>query len=215
MKIKTIFFVAACLVVGLIQAAKAITFPATAGLFIYDTATGQSTNIPIVSGVATYNGGIGDWTLAISAGVTYSNGSAPFLTLSVPNAVAGAGATSLQFYYSDVGFGPTTGSYTLSAYPATGGPVTTSAWLDTGNGPFGQSTFLGSGADIAGQVVVDASGTLTGVANPYSLTISDVISGNVVSLNTTMVITSAPEPSSVALMCVSGLTTFVLVRRRR
>jgi VPDSG-CTERM motif len=210
MKIKSLL-ITTLAVAGLAQVASAIPFPSTFGLYIYDTATGTSKYVAIVGGTASYNGAVGDYTVAISTGITINGGGNPAIDLDVAQATAGAGATSLQIFYSDGGFGPSSGIYTLNTYLGTGGPVTTSGYLSAANTPFGQTTLLGGSADVVGANVVNATGSLSGVQNPYSLTIADVITGTVTSMDSKL---SVPDGGSTVMLLGMALSGAALLKRK-
>lgn len=193
-------------------AATPIPFPASFGLYLYDTASGASQYVPISGGTAHYNGVVGNYSLAISTGITISGGVNPVIDLDVAQATAGAGASSLQIFYSVGGFGSSTGSYTLDTFLGTGGPATTTAYLSAANTPFGQDTSLGGSADVAGTITMNASGVLSGtVASPYSLTIADVITGSIVSMDSKLTV---PDGGATLLMLGLTLPGLALLKRK-
>lgn len=194
------------------QRAEAIPFPASFGLYIYDTSTGVSKYVPITDGTAHFSGAVGNYSLAISTGITIAGGANPIIDLDVAQATAGAGASSLQIYYSVGGFGSSTGSYTLDTFLGTGGPVTTSAYLSTANTPFGLTTSLSGSPDVAGTITVNASGVLPGtVQSPYSLTIAQIITGNVVSMDSKLAV---PDGGTTMVMLGLALPGVALLRRK-
>ncbi len=210
MKNKTTILGAVLAVVGLAQVASATTFPTSAGLFLIDTATGDTAFAPDnVSGIANFTGTLGDYSVNISAtGTTITGGAAPSLDLDVANAHAGAGATTLQVYYSDGAFGPTASFFTLATTgPASGGPITTSAYM--GSTFFLTTTTLASSVDTY-PFTVNGSGPLNG--SSYYLTLEDVISGSEVSVDTHF--TTAPDGGATLMLLGIALSGVGLLRKK-
>lgn len=171
-----------------------VTPPPIPGLFLYDTATGLSEFAPSSGGIASYNGTVGDYTVAISTGQTVVGGANPVLDLSVSTAQTSTSGDSLMIYYSDGSFGPTSGLYALSSF-AFSGSVSSYAYL--GAAPFDFSNPLGGSPDGNGVVTYNAIGPIT--ANNYYLTMEDDVSGNVVSEDSTLqagAVIPVPEPDN-------------------
>lgn len=210
MKIKTILM-SSFAAVSMAQIANATPFPADFGLFIVDTSTGNSQYVPITGGTAHYAGSVGNYSVAISTGITIQGGANPIIDLDVAQATAGQGATSLQIYYSAGGFGPSTGNYTLNTFLGTGGPVTTSAYLSTANTAFGLTTSLGGSPDVAGTITVNSTGSIGSVQSPYSLTICDTITGSIVSMDSKL---SVPDGGSSLMLLGSALSVAGMIRRK-
>jgi hypothetical protein len=211
MKIKIIPLVAAVAVAGFTQAASAMTFPATAGLFIVDNSTSTTSYVPVSGGVATFAGTFdANWSLVITTGQTVVGGAHPSLDLDVA-ATHLAGTGTLSIYYSDIGFGPTVANYVLSTFLSSGGPVTTSAYLSAANTAFGMTTSLGGTTDATGNsTTINATGGINN-SGPYSLTIVDLIGGNVTSMDTSL---KVPDGGTTAMLLGASLSGLALLRRK-
>jgi len=209
MKNKISLLIAALAVAGFAQVASATAFPTTAGLFIVDNATATTAYVPISGGLAGYSGSIGNWSVVITTGATISGGKNPALDLDVAATRVGTGATTLSIYYSDIGFGSSLGSYVLSTYLGTGGPVTTSAYLSTANTPF-VGALLGGSADVAGALVINSTGPIS-AQNPYALTILEIISGSVTSMDTKL---SVPDGGTTVMLLGIALSGIGLLRKK-
>lgn len=186
--------IAAVMAAGFSQASRAsITFPSTPGLFLVDDATGKTAFAAEgANGQASFSGTVGDYSVAISAtGITLAGGAFPSLDLDVANAQAGAGATSLEVYYSNGPFGPSSGSYVLSTYVSSGTVVSTAYG---GTSDFDLTSNLGGSSDTAGAVTVNTTGQGT-TLTPYYLTLEDLITGSEVSADSSF--RTIPETSTV------------------
>ena len=188
--------IAALAGLGMGQLASAqVTFPSVAGLYLYDEATGQSTNVAAVGGVAQFVGTVGDYTVIVnSTGRTLAGGANPILDLVVSEAIAGPNATRLDVYYSDGAFGPTAGQYILySTGPSGGGPVVSCAGSSTSF--FGNAVNLGGGMD-AYPCVTNVTGIINSTS--YYLTLEDVISTTAstseIGVDSTLAV--VPEPAN-------------------
>jgi len=209
LKNKTRLVIASLAFVGLAQVASAVpVFPSFTGLYLYDEATGDSAQIANVGGTSTFFGTVGDYSVDVSVtGVTLAGGSSPVMDLDIALAVAGAGATKLDVYYSDGTFGPTGGNYVLQTTgPAVGGPVVSSAYLDTT--VFGQTTSLGGSTD-GFPLTVNATGTIN--ASSYYLTRADSISGTVVSLDSHLTV---PDGGATVMLLGIALSGVGLLRKK-
>ena len=208
MKMKTTVLGTVLAVAGFAQLASAV--PSSAGLYLIDTATGDTAfAADNVSGIATFNGTLGDYTVNISAtGTTIARGGAPSLDLDVANATAGAGATTLQVYYSDGAFGPTASSFTLATTgPASGGPVTTSAYM--GSSLFATTTLLASSVDVY-PFTVNGTGPLVGTS--YYLTMEDLITGTEVSVDSHF--STVPDGGATMMLLGLALSGVGLLRKK-
>lgn len=198
---------------GFTQIAGAVTFPTSAGLFLYDATTGETkSGTSLGGGAYLFAGSIGGYTLTVSVGQTVTGGTFPSLDLDVAAAQTTTGDT-LEIFYSDGSFGPTKGTYALSTTgPAFGGPVSTSAYLGTTY--FDQSTLLGGSTDNS-PYTLNAAGNID--ASSYYLTIEDVITGNVVSVDSKL--STVPEPSTLVaallMLLPLGMSASRCLRRDR
>lgn len=208
---KTSLLIAAA-VAGYAQISNAA--PTQPGIYLYDEATGASQFVQRTGMSASYSGAVGDYTVVISAtGITMAGGVNPVLYLDIAQAVAGAGATKLDVYYSDGTFGPSAAPYTLTTFgPASGGPVVTSAYWDST--VFGTTYSLGGSTDVYPSTV-NAAGTL--IADNYYLTLQDTITGNALSLDSEFSV--VPEPATFvagALLLVPlGISIGRILRKHR
>jgi hypothetical protein len=207
MKPKTHLLVTALAVAGFSQIASAVpVFPSVPGLYLYDEATGTGQAVAAVSGFASFFGTVGDYTVSVT-GVTITGGSSPFMDLDVAFATAGKGATKLDVFYSDGLFGPTGGTYMLDTTgPGTGGPVVTSAYLDTT--VFGQTTALGGSTD-GFPFTVNATGSLN--AGSYYLTLEDSITGSETSVDSSI---SVPDGGATVMLLGIALSGVGLLRKK-
>ena len=210
MKNKTTILGAVLAVAGFAQVASATpTLPTAAGLYLVDTATGDTAFAAAVGGIANFTGTLGDYSVNISStGTTIAGGGAPSLDLDVANAHAGAGATTLQVYYSDGAFGPTAGNFTLSTTgPTTGGPITSSAYI--GSTFFSTTTTLASSVDTYPFTV---NGTASINSSSYYLTLEDLITGSEVSVDTHFV--GVPDGGATLMLLGMALSGVGLLRKK-
>jgi len=178
---------------GFTQIANAVTFPTSAGLFLYDETTGQTAFAAASGafGIATFSGTVGDYNIDVSAtGKTIAGGAFPSLDLDVASADTSTPGDKLDVYYSNGSFGPSSAAFVLSTSgPSDGGPIVSTAY-------WGTSVF--STANQLGQINPDpgaVSGTLNTVGASYFLTLGDVITGDETSVDTKF--STIPEPSTV------------------
>jgi len=210
MKMKTTVLGAVLSVAGLAQIASAV--PSSAGLYLIDTTTGQTAfAADNASGIANFVGTVGDYSVNISAtGTTISGGTHPSLDLDVANATAGSGATTLKVYYSDGAFGPTTAGYTLATTgPASGGPITTSAFMGTTF--FDTTTLLASSVDVY-PATVNGTGTINSGVNTYYLTLEDLITGTEVSVDSHF--STVPDGGATMMLMGMALSGVGLLRKK-
>jgi len=174
-----------------------------------DTATGDTAFAATApDGIANFVGTVGDYSVNISAtGTTLARGSAPSLDLDVGIARPGAGASTLQIYYSDGTFGPTAGIFALQTTgPEVGGVVTSSAYI--GTTVFSTTTQLASSVDTY-PFTVNGTGSL--VASSYYVTLEDAITGTAGSVDT---IFGVPDGGATVLLLGIALLTVALFAKR-
>jgi hypothetical protein len=215
MKKKIMAMTALAAVGGYVQITNAVVSPpATTGLYIYDTATGDSQYVAISgSETASYDGTVGDYSVNVNlTGNTAARGGAPIIDLDIADVQAGAGATTLQVFYSDGAFGPTTGNFLLAGTgvgAGSTGSATTSAYL--GASVFGTSTLLGTVAD---------PGSVTGSINSssYYLTLDTTITGSIISQDSNIAVSSAvsaPDGGTTVALLGLGMTSLGMMRKFR
>lgn len=205
---KLILLSAALLGTGLVQIASAL--PAAAGLYLVDTATGETAFVPDnTNGIAYFNAPLGDFADINATGTLSIGGSTPSMDLDVAAAIAGAGATTFQVYFSAGVFGPTDTTYTLATTGPTYGSPISSAY--TGGSYFDTTTTLASSADFY-PYTLNGTGTLN--SSSYYLTLEDLISNSTGGMDTRMTVT-VPEPSAWALLLMGlALPGAALLRKK-
>ena len=191
MQNKTWLLTTVLAVAGFAQVTSAV--PGSPGLYLVDTSTGATAFRAASGGIASFAGALGDYSVNISAsGTTIAGGTTPDLDLDVASATAGPGATTLQVYYSDGPFGPTSASYTLATVGPVVGTASTYAYYGATLFSTNGGNLLGGGADTY-PYTLNATGAIS--ASSYYLTLEYVISGSLTSIDshfTTTAITNAP-----------------------
>jgi len=199
--------------------------PTGPGLYLVDTANPLAdVFIPISGGAASYSGVVGSWTVGITTGTTISGGASPVLDLNINSAVAGAGGGQLVVLYSDINFGPTVGTATLtSSGSITSGSVNVTAGFNTGSTAFGDFSNLAGLGPLAG---MNFSGSTTALLNSlgsqYVLTFGDLISANpgavITGLDTHISFSSVPDSGMTLVLLGAGLVAlgfFAWVRKEQ
>ena len=218
------------LAIGLIGlSVGAYAVPSTSGLYLVDDTSGASVFVGLTGGGASYSGSVGTWTVSLTTGTTLVGGVDPAINLNIGSAVAGIHTSgALEVIYSDVGFGPTSGSATL----ATGvgyasGHVSSTAGFDTGNNAFGQESNLTGGVGPLHGFLTGglATGGLNSGGSQYSLTIADTITaapgGAAIMVDTILAVTSPgisstiPDSGMTLVLLGMGLTGLFLFARFR
>jgi len=211
--------------VGFCAASQAV--PSTPGLYLVDNSDGASVFVGLSGGSASFTGTVGTWTVALTTGTTLQGGVNPVLDLNIGSAVAGWNSTSsLQIIYSDVNFGPSSGTATLSEKGnSIFGSVTASAGYSTGNTAFGnESNLTGGVGPLSGFLFKGSStGALNSGGSNYSAAIMLTLSGGATYLDdTTLTINSAsltrvsvPDSGMSLVLLGLGLTALGVFARFR
>jgi len=164
---------------GFCAAAHAV--PSGPGLYLVDNTAGASVFVGLSGGSASFTGTVGTWTVALTTGTTLQGGVNPVLDLDIGAAVAGWKSTgSLQIIYSDIGFGPTSGTASLSMKGnSLFGNVSASAGFSTANTAFAnESNLTGGVGPLSGFLFKGSStGALNSAGSEYSAAIMATISG--------------------------------------
>lgn len=204
---KSLVLIGVSVLLGGSMVANAGPFPSTPGLFLQDDTTGLTDFVPFNPAGTSFSGSIGSWTLTVDVGSTLSGGSNPSLDLQVYAKPGSTATGNLELWYSDVGFGPSAGTYVLNTTVVSTPGLSVSAGLDTGNAAFGNWSSLG-GYSGAGTV----QGPVTAGA-PYSLTIYNSIApgGTTASLDTSL---SVPDSGTTLSLLGLGLLAVEGLRRR-
>jgi hypothetical protein len=165
--------------VGFCAASQAV--PSGPGLYLVDNTGGASVFVALSGGSASFTGTVGTWTVALTTGTTLHGGVDPVLDLNIGAAVAGWRSTgSLQIIYSDINFGPTSGTATLSDKGnSLFGSVLATAGYSTANTAFAnESNLTGGVGPLSGFLFKGTSkGALNSGGSPYELAIAATISG--------------------------------------
>lgn len=205
-KLKTLIAVTA--VAGLANVATAIPlFPSNAGLYLYDTATGTGVSVALTGNSAAFTGNVGDYNLEqlsiVASGTEVAGGAAPQIDLNIGQAYAGAGASTLQIFFSVGTFGPTDGSFTMTATGPSMGSAETTVYMDSML--FGQGTDLGS---------IVSPGSVSGLisGNNYYLTLATTVTGTTISQDTYFGV--VPDGGTTVMLLGAALCGLGLLRRK-
>ena len=127
----------------------------------------------------------------------------------------GAGHT-ITVEYSVSGFTPVpTGSFVTSIAPGGVGAYSETETTRVGTGLFGSTTVFGSITATPGHTVTGSHVVPTGTTDPYSLTISDVVTATgtaVVSTDDTL--TTVPDGGNTMMLLGSALSALGLIKSR-
>lgn len=182
-------------------------------------ADGGACDINTTLGAVTYSGGVGNFIINVTTGITYpvlGTATNAQIDLSSVN-VSSSGGGTLTILVSETGYsGPTL--FTTAVGGVTTGTLALESFLDASNTLFGTASPIGtlgtfSGGAFAGTTSGGASATA-----PFSLTMGTTIthwSGtNSTSFNASLNANSVPEPASLLLLG-SGLLGLAFWGRKR
>ncbi len=218
-------YILAAGLLGFCAASQAV--PSGPGLYLVDNSDGASVFVGLSGGSASFTGTVGTWTVALTTGTTLQGGVDPVLDLDIGAAVAGWKTTgSLQIVYSDINFGPSSGTATLTEKGnSILGSVAASAGFSTGNKAFGNEANLTGGVGpLSGFLFKGSSkGALNSGGSDYSAAIMATISGGAtyldditLSVNSAGIATRLVPDSGMSLVLLGmGLTALGVFARFR
>jgi len=216
-------FIAGAILFGITSVVSAVP---TATLYITDGIGPVQTVLANASGVASFNGTIGVWTLVISTGITKpSQGSATAPSMNIAIQATSSAGGSLWISYSDTAFtGVGSINATMTGHVVNGAPenVGMVVYGNTANvigGLNANGTPLNAGSAIATipvqgmPILASANGLLPGTY-PYALT--DIVSLNSQGATTASINTSfATVPDGGMTMAMLGLSLVAVEAVRR
>ncbi len=183
--------------IGFCTASQAL--PNQAGLYLVDNSDGSSVFVGLSGGSASFTGTVGTWTVALTTGTTLQGGVNPVLDLNIGSAVAGWKSTgSLQIIYSDINFGPTSGTATLTEKGnSIMGSVSASAGFSTANKAFGnESNLTGGVGPLSGFLFKGSStGGLNSSGSEYAAAIMATITGGATFLDDIRLSVASTSPT--------------------
>jgi hypothetical protein len=198
---------------GFCAASQAV--PSGPGLYLVDDTGGASVFVGLSGGSASFTGTVGTWTVALTTGTTLQGGVNPVLDLDIGAAVAGWNTSgSLQIIYSDINFGPTSGTATLSEKGnSLFGSVTASAGSSTANTAFAnESNLTGGVGPLSGFLYKGTStGALNSAGSEYSLAIMATITGGATYLDDIKLSVSSDSITRTPSVPDSGMSLVLLV----
>ena len=200
--------------------------PSGPGLYLVDNTGGASVFVALSGGSASFTGNVGTWTVALTTGTTLQGGVNPVLDLNIGAAVAGWKSTgSLQIIYSDINFGPSSGTALLSMKGnSLFGNVSASAGFSTANTAFAnESNLTGGVGPLSGFLFKGSStGALNSAGSEYSAAIMATISGGAtylddikLSISSASQTRSVPDSGMSLVLLVLGLTALGVFARFR
>jgi len=172
------------------------------------------------SGVVTYNGGIGNFVVNVTTGITYpvlGTQTDAQLDLNSIN-VSSTGGGSLQVYVSEINYSGNT-SFITEAGGTTSGTVEVDSWLSDANCLFCTDSPLGTLGPVSGGAFSSSTSGSGSATGDYSLTLVASITHpegkfSSTSFDANLSAVPVPEPSSLLLLG-SGLVGLAFWGRKR
>jgi hypothetical protein len=150
-----------------------------------------------------YSGTVGAWTINLTTGNSAGPGN-PTMDLSSLNATSSGSAQPLHVELSDNGFSVGSPLFLLTSsgqLVSGSGTATYSAYFDTGNTDFAETTLIGTLGPFSALYAASTTGAGTAVT-PYSLTEDLVLTAgaNGAKWSTDSSVAPVPEPASLTLL---------------
>jgi hypothetical protein len=209
----------AALLLGALPAAYAVptlSFSVDGGAAI-TCADGAACDINASAGAVTVSQSLGDFYVTTGLSKPILTGGDPLMDLNTLNVLMSGGAHTLTIAFSDTGFDISGGRLTMEyggSLSGAGASFEHSAYYDTGNALFGQSTLIGTAGSGSGAFsgAVDGGWSPNG---PYSVTeILTLKGGSGMTVFSGDFEVNVPEPATLALLGFALLGFAVVYRRR-
>jgi VPDSG-CTERM motif len=155
--------------IGALALASAPSARAVPTITISDGKKKDTRTLTDVSGLMSFNGSVGKFTLSISANPATGLAMLPSLSLNSLSYGGGKKGGTLTISISDTSVHPNDGSISSQISGQTTGTVSYSTFVDTSNSLFGKGTLLGSQGGLKGAFNINGS-AIVASQNAFSLT---------------------------------------------